>query len=45
MTRSGTRLYERIGFHRAAEYDIETGDMSGDRPLPPDVTSGRRRSG
>ena len=36
--RTATRLYERIGFHRAAEYDIEIGEMFGGRPLPPDAT-------
>lgn len=35
---TATRLYERVGFRRAAEYDIEIGEMFGGRSLPPDAT-------
>ena len=31
---AATRLYERIGFRRAPEFDIDVGEMFGGRPLP-----------
>jgi ribosomal protein S18 acetylase RimI-like enzyme len=33
---AATRLYERLGFRRAPEFDIEIGEMFAGRPLPPD---------
>lgn len=33
-----TRLYERLGFRRAPEFDIEIGEMFGGRQLSPDVS-------
>lgn len=33
---TATRLYERLGFRRAPEFDIEIGEMFAGRPLPPD---------
>jgi GNAT superfamily N-acetyltransferase len=32
---SATRLYERLGFRRAPEFDTEIGEMFTGRPLPP----------
>jgi hypothetical protein len=32
---AATRLYERIGFRRAPEFDIEIGEMFAGRSLPP----------
>lgn len=32
---AATRLYERLGFRRAPEFDIEIGEMFTDRALPP----------
>ena len=32
---AATRLYERLGFRRAPEFDIEIGEMFTGRPLPP----------
>jgi ribosomal protein S18 acetylase RimI-like enzyme len=29
-----TRLYERIGFRRAPEFDVDIGEMFGGQPLP-----------
>jgi ribosomal protein S18 acetylase RimI-like enzyme len=34
---AATRLYERLGFRRAPEFDIEIGEMFTGRSLPPDV--------
>jgi ribosomal protein S18 acetylase RimI-like enzyme len=31
-----TRLYKRLGFRRAPDFDIEIGEMFAGRPLPPD---------
>jgi ribosomal protein S18 acetylase RimI-like enzyme len=33
-----TRLYERLGFRRAPDFDIEIGEMFAGRPLPPDAS-------
>lgn len=33
-----TRLYKRLGFRRAPEFDIEIGEMFGGRPLAPDAS-------
>lgn len=33
-----TRLYKRLGFRRAPEFDIEIGEMFGGRSLPPDAS-------
>jgi len=33
-----THLYERLGFRRAPDFDIEIGEMFAGRPLPPDAS-------
>jgi ribosomal protein S18 acetylase RimI-like enzyme len=35
---AATRLYERLGFRRAPDFDIEIGEMFAGRPLPPDAS-------
>lgn len=35
---AATRLYERLGFRRAPDFDIEIGEMFAGRPLRPDAS-------
>lgn len=36
--KAATRLYERLGFRRAPEFDLEIGEMFTGRSLPPDAS-------